>query len=379
MRGEGLRIVDYLRWAELHIYMTVHELSLTRTRRSGQGPNRYTYELMTSPSVLSAEDSDTVSLTKVLQHPGVPALVSSSQNNTLGRCWLGISIASLWAAYGILDFTERLDRRSPVLLDKDYVPQLPLEIVLSMYQEPIDEVGKLISNLKSIPTLSDAHVTIYIKGSEANNTHVKQKTGANYVITLPNVGREGETFLNHILYKWDSLARQTIFLQAGIHNPREFYIHIKNYYNGSTGFLNLGWPGGVCDCENCSDRFSWRDTLHFLPQLHNQVYNSTRCDSILLSYKGQSIVSAARIRGINKDIYSGLSQAFFDKESWTHQPSYLHGRPDSMSAPDFGHTVERLWNVLFQCSGVDVAWKCPSLMSGWRTGGDISDCQCFDT
>jgi hypothetical protein len=37
----GLRIVDYLRWAELNIYMTVHELSLTRTRQSGQGPNRY--------------------------------------------------------------------------------------------------------------------------------------------------------------------------------------------------------------------------------------------------------------------------------------------------------------------------------------------------
>jgi hypothetical protein len=44
MRGEGLRIVDYLRWAELHIYMTVHELFLTRTRRSGQGPNRYKLE-----------------------------------------------------------------------------------------------------------------------------------------------------------------------------------------------------------------------------------------------------------------------------------------------------------------------------------------------
>jgi hypothetical protein len=46
MRGEGLRIVDYLRWAELHIYMTVHELFLTRTRRSGQGPNRYNNELL---------------------------------------------------------------------------------------------------------------------------------------------------------------------------------------------------------------------------------------------------------------------------------------------------------------------------------------------
>jgi hypothetical protein len=52
-----------------------------------------------------------------------------------------------------------------------------------------------------MPSLSDAHVTIYIKESETNNTHVKQKTGANYVITLPNVGREGEIFLNYILYK----------------------------------------------------------------------------------------------------------------------------------------------------------------------------------
>jgi hypothetical protein len=38
-----MRFFDYLRWAELHIYMTVHELSLTCTRRSGQGPNRYSY------------------------------------------------------------------------------------------------------------------------------------------------------------------------------------------------------------------------------------------------------------------------------------------------------------------------------------------------
>jgi hypothetical protein len=36
-----MRLIDYLRWAELHIYMTVHELSLTCTRLSGQGPNRY--------------------------------------------------------------------------------------------------------------------------------------------------------------------------------------------------------------------------------------------------------------------------------------------------------------------------------------------------
>jgi hypothetical protein len=48
----GLRIFNYLRWAELNIYMTVHELSLTRTKQSGQGPNRYIFELEVKLSLL---------------------------------------------------------------------------------------------------------------------------------------------------------------------------------------------------------------------------------------------------------------------------------------------------------------------------------------
>ena len=339
-----------------------------------------TYELLSSPSALSAEDSDTTSLTEEANHSEVLALKSSSPNNTSSRYLFGITIASLWTAYGIMNFTERQERRSPVLLDRDYVPQLPVEIVLSMYKEPIDEVRKLVNRLQSMPALSDAHVTIYIKDSGANNTYVKQQTGAHNVTTLPNIGREGETFLNHILDRWHYLARHTIFLQAGIHNPREFYTHVRNYYDrAQTGFLNLGWPGPLCDYANCSDRFGWQDNLYFIPQVCKQMYNSNNCGQVLLSYKGQFIVSAARIRGINKDIYHGLWEAFVNETSPVHKPSNLQGRPDSMSAPDFGYTMERLWNLLFQCSSISVGWKCPTLLSGWRLGGDISDCQCFDT
>jgi hypothetical protein len=354
---------------------------VSASNRRSQSPwvTSSTYELLSSPSTLSAEDRDTISLKEEAYHSAVPALKSSLPNNTFSKYLLGISIALLWAAYGIVNFTERQERCSPVL-DRDYVPQLPVEIVLSMYKEPIDEVRKLVNNLQNMPSLFDAHVTIYIKDGEANNTYVKQETGAHNVTTLPNIGREGETFLNHILNRWHDLARQTIFLQAGVHNPGEFYTHISNYYDrAQTGFLNLGWPGRLCDYENCSDRFGWKDNLHFMPQVCKQMYNSTICEKVLLSYKGQFIVSAARIRGINKDIYHGLWQAFVDENSPAHQPSNLQGRPDSMSTPDFGYTMERLWNLLFQCSSVNVGWKCPSLVSGWRLGGDISDCQCFDT
>jgi hypothetical protein len=338
-----------------------------------------TYELADISSAPSAENGDAIGFTEETDRTGMPTFSSSSRSNRVCRYLPGISVVLLWTAYAILNFTERPDRYSSAFLDRDYVPQLPVEVVLSMYKEPVDEVSKLIFNLRSMPALSDAHFTIYIKDSEADNEDIKQRTEADRVATLPNIGREGETYLNHILNRWHSLARQTIFLQADIHNPREFYTHINNYYSRSqTGFLNLGWSGAVCNCENCGDRLFWRDTTHFLSQTYNRIYKSATCDNILLSYKGQFIVSAARIRGIDKDIYHSLWQAFVDEKSWAHQPEYLQGRPDSMSAPDFGYTIERTWNLLFQCSNIDVAWKCPSLVSGWRIGGDIGDCQCFD-
>ena len=90
------------------------------------------------------------------------------------------------------------------------------------------------------------------------------------------------------------------------------------------------------------------------------------------------MVSAARIRGIDKSIYQDLWNAFADEKSWAHQDEFVRGRKDSMSAPLVGYTMERIWNLLFQCSDMDIAWKCPTLLSQWRIGGDVSDCQCFD-
>lgn len=315
-------------------------------------------------------------------HMRTPSWLITSQNKTFWKYSFGFWIASLWITYSILNFTERPDTYRPASLDRTYVATIPVEIVVSMYKEPIEGVAKLIRNLKSMPALSDAYVTIYIKDSEANNDYIKTQVKANQVITLPNIGREGETYLNHILGRWDSLAHQTIFLQAEIHNPREFYTRISNYYIRShTGYLDLGWVGTVCDCNACSDRLFWADETHFIPQTYQQVYgtsDTSACSSVLLSYKGQFAASAARIRGIDKNIYQGIWQALVDDKSWAHQASFLHGRPDELSAPDFGYTIERLWSLLFQCSSLDVAWKCPSLVSRWRIGGEVGDCQCFD-
>ncbi|KAL6172990.1 hypothetical protein ACJQWK_02125 [Exserohilum turcicum] len=88
----------------------------------------------------------------------------------------------------MLNFTEKHEIHSPVSLDQAYAPRIPLEIVLGMYKELMDEVTRLISNLKSMPALSDAVITIYSKDSTADTARIKAQTGASLVVTLSRAG-----------------------------------------------------------------------------------------------------------------------------------------------------------------------------------------------
>ncbi|KAF1835383.1 hypothetical protein BDW02DRAFT_496193 [Decorospora gaudefroyi] len=292
---------------------------------------------------------------------------------------VSVALIMLWTAYISFNFGQRPYPRINTLLDQEYKPAVSLDVVVSMYKERTEDVAALISKLESMPQMSDAHIIIYLKDGKADERRIKEETNAHEVIKLPNVGREAETYLNHIVTRWDRLAERTVFLQADVHNPREFYPFFSRYFDRNrTGFLNLGWAGNVCNTERCGDMFGWEDETSFISQLQSQIYNSTS-ENVLLSYKGQFVVTAARIRGINKATYEELRQYLTDANSWTHQQEYLQGRPESMSQPYFGYTLERIWNVLFQCSDMNIAWKCPTLLSGWRPGGSIADCQCFDT
>ncbi|KAH3906445.1 hypothetical protein HBI56_199100 [Parastagonospora nodorum] len=263
-------------------------------------------------------------------------------------------------------------------LDRELKPEVAMEVVISMYKEPVGDVWSFIAGLKSAPETSKASVLIYTKDEDADIKNLKMRTGADEVVKLANIGREGETHLHHINKRWDSLARHTMFLQADVKFDREFYSRLGNYFDADrTGFLNLG-RADVCDCDTCGDRHFWSDKKGLFPQYHNKIYNSSDCNNVVINYKGSFMVSAARVRGISKTIYNELWQAFTDQNSWAHQPEFLQGKSDSMNAPYFGYTMERMWSLLFQCSDMNVAWKCPSYMSGWRIGGEIADCQCFD-
>ncbi|KAH8658788.1 hypothetical protein BGZ60DRAFT_383131, partial [Tricladium varicosporioides] len=272
----------------------------------------------------------------------------------------------------------------PSSLDLSYTAESRFDIVVSMYKEEPEFVKKMLDSIKSTTMLSNIEpkIIIYTKDSEADLDELRIATGANVVERLDNLGREGGTYLYHIVEKWDTLAEQTMFIQAHAHNMRELIPRINDYLVPESGMLSLGFTGVLCKCGSCGDRWGWEDRYNAVPQLFETIYKEPckTTQPVLLAYKGQFVASARRIRGISKKIYGGLMTTITSKEShWSHNETFVGGNEDRPDNPYFGFTMERIWGLLMQC-GTDggVAAKCPSLLSGMGKGGQVADCQCLD-
>lgn len=265
-------------------------------------------------------------------------------------------------------------------LDLDYVAPAKMDIVINMFEESPSTVASLIEELRTIPVIADRspNFLVYLKDPLADPHEIHKASAATLVVVRPNRGREGETYLWHIINNWDQLAEQTLFLQAAVHNRREVYSRIHHYLVPTTGMLSLGFSGTTCDCSDCLDRWGWDDYSNSIPAVYEEVYNASCVGPVLLSYKGQFVASAARIRGNKRAFYENLWHAMIDPTSWAHAEKYLQGRPDSLDAPFFGYTLERIWSTIMQCSDIDVAARCPTLLSRWRRWGATRDCQCVD-
>ncbi|GAB7340689.1 hypothetical protein MBLNU457_7078t1 [Dothideomycetes sp. NU457] len=301
--------------------------------------------------------------------------------------WIAVLMFSLSEVFAIPPASRS------AYLDTVYRPTADLDIVISMYKEPMSDLTKTIDLITGIQAVASRNprIYIYVKDQDADLDLTRTTLSfQNPIVTLlPNIGREGETYLNHILTQWDNLANHTMFIQAETHTPREMLPRIRDYYHASTGMLSLSFIGNTCDCNSnlCTDRY-WSDNSGLIQQTYLKANRLTECPSpntkILLSYKGQFIASAARIRGVDRKVYADLQQLFTDENSYVHSKEYLSmdsdltGTKDRMSQPVFGFSMERLWSSLMQCDDVELARRCPSLLSGWRTGGSRSDCQCLD-
>ncbi|SZF01515.1 unnamed protein product [Blumeria hordei] len=334
-------------------------------------------------------------------HEQISTIIKKSINKTLNTCSMlsmdstGINVYAVstiialkvmllsWILSSINTWSlDSLSEGPLAKLDYNYRPKGRFDIVVSMYNEDPFSIASVIGEIKMTRMLKKitTRTIIYTKSPAQNTSSILLKAGADEVIILPNKGREGGTYLHHIVNNWDKLAEQTLFIQAHAHNSREIIPRINDYLVHETGMLSLGFVGQACLCGECGDRWGWQDDLSLMPEIYQLIYHQacTPNTKILLSYKGQFIASARRIRGINKNIYENLLRQVTgehgDNFTMTEQ------KKEDWSNPTFGFSLERVWSLLLQCATDErIAIRCPSLLSGYTRGiGVKDDCQCLD-
>jgi len=146
--------------------------------------------------------------------------------------------------YSEILYSQSIDLNS---LNDTIVSQRQFDIVLSYYSEDIDFVTQYIRYLKNVSNLKklNPRIIIYNKNPKISNEILKLVAEADIVQLLPNLGREGGTYLYHIIKNYHIIANHTIFTQAGVEGITNdgltdwYFDRLENQFNSSVGYMPL--------------------------------------------------------------------------------------------------------------------------------------------
>ncbi|ORY76583.1 hypothetical protein BCR35DRAFT_353373 [Leucosporidium creatinivorum] len=270
---------------------------------------------------------------------------------------------------------------------------LTVDLVFAYYEEPLDAFAEHLKGIKDLKFVKrrDSRVLVYNKGpkSEEELRSALKLGGRDEVIPLPNLGREGATYLQHILLHYNStllassglfppptspprsriLADHTFFEQphlawSDVAGPR------MQLVDSDTGFAALG-PVLRTDCGE-----DGRDTGNY-PLVRDLyvLFRGKLCPpgGQLSAWSGQFVVNRKRIMANAYERYAALSEMLEAPEGhWIHQLWGANGS-GGPSNPALGHHVERSWPLIFDCTDPRIADECPD---------DVhvkEKCQCIDS
>lgn len=268
--------------------------------------------------------------------------------------------------------------------DDSAIPQTgrKFDIVVSFYREDQTKIAKELREIKELAPFQglEPRIIIYVKDQDADVVAMKEAIGADVVKIIPNKGREGGTYLAHILDQWDNLAVHTLFLQGDIHKFPQLKARITDYFIPNTGVLSLGFEHSSCSCDNCKDDWDTDDVWHRIPEVYSAVTGELCLTSkILMSYGGQFIASSNRIRSTRKHVFEHIKLILeSDMDHWIHKDSRDGRFKDRVDNPFFGHTLERSWMILFQCFDPRLSATCPTLDTRRQPKDTDETCQCVD-
>ena len=270
-------------------------------------------------------------------------------------------------------------------------------VVVAHYEEEPYFIRTWLDDLREIPYIQELglYITIYTKGPNSDTENIKKATGADSVIKLPNIGREGGSYLTYILENYGDPPLFTLFAQSYLKmaqktekGPTEGHLadwlntRLKDRFSKQTGFMSLDRKHDICYCGHCED-MKREDFYPLWSQLYALITGQVcqQHEGHIVSFNGHFIVSRRRMLDRPRHIYEYLAELVnAPEEHWIHtepEPTWFDKDKGKSkpSNPKFGHTLERLWHSLFDCDGPEKVKDCEIVgMKAEGPGG----CSCND-
>ncbi|WWC71206.1 uncharacterized protein I206_105159 [Kwoniella pini CBS 10737] len=283
---------------------------------------------------------------------------------------LMVAIIGLYASFGpVATSLPSISKENAIRRD-DWQTTSDYDIVLSHYNEDLNIMRESIESVRSrLPSTHSKRVIIYSKGSVDQDGLQELLDMSDEVVQIPNVGREGETYLSHIVRHYDTastnIAGHTIFMQPHVAWWWVFLPRLEKVLDKNTGFLSFG-PYITHICGN--------DTHgQFHPRMAD-IYSMFQMDfcppePVLGTWAGQFTVSRHRILENPFKVYANLRQKFHEpKDHWIFKEGWWNNEP---SNPTLGHALERSWPMIFNCTDPLIEKQCDENVQN-------SHCQCTD-
>jgi len=124
---------------------------------------------------------------------------------------------------------------------------------------------------------------------------------------LPNIGREGHTYLHHIVHNYDSLANFTLFSQESLtlDSNKDAGLRLDYLLNASTAFLGLGVER-TCEIDNATWTRCHTVGNPHLYSLYQWVNGKLPASELTFTATAVFIVSSARIKRHPLEFYKKM-------------------------------------------------------------------------
>lgn len=241
--------------------------------------------------------------------------------------------------------------------------------MLSHYKEDLTSVRSKLERLQNHPFVANrACVHVYTKSSSSYSLSLIDAAGLNetVVVKTRNMGRESSSYLQYILANYHNLPRHVAFLQADVEDI-DNVLDKLNLATEQTGFLGLGiW--GKCNCDNCN---LIPGKLVRIREIWALATGTFCLRDFQANFRGQMLVSRERVQRHPPKLYLKLLRSlhampghalhgdlqYIDESDFTRdirRAVGIQGALDSL----FGHVLERMWSVVFDCYGEEAPGGC---------------------